>query len=68
MTKKRMIKLLMGNVKLSRNSARLLSNLKAANKPNVELYNAMAFCIPKLYGDEYTVAHIRRVSNGYKFV
>lgn len=68
MTKKRLIKLLMGRVKLSRDSARFLCSLKAANKSNVELYNSLAFCIPKLYGAEYIVAHIRRISNGYKFV
>lgn len=67
MTKKRFIKLLMGRVKLSRDSARLLSKVKAVNVPNAELYDEMASYIPKLCGNKYTVAHFRRTSYGFKY-
>lgn len=67
MTKKRFIKLLMGRVKLSRDSARLLSKLKYVNVPNAELYDKVASSIPEFYGNKYTVAHFRRTSYGFKF-
>lgn len=66
MTKKRLIKLLMGRVKLSRDSARLLCGLKADKFTNEKLYNLFESCIPEVYGANYTVAHIRLMSCGFK--
>lgn len=63
MTKKRMIKLLMGRVKLSRDSARILSKCKADGVTNNDLYRILEYRISQIMGDDFSVIHVRRTSH-----
>lgn len=63
MTKKRLIKLLMGHAKLSRDSARLLSKCKADGVTNNDLYRILEYHISQIMGDDFSVIHVRRTSH-----